>query len=312
MRVLLTGASGYVGRRLTPILVDAGHAVRALSRDPASTRLHPTIARSFPWQPLASPPPSEALEGVDAVIHLAGESVRGRWNSAKKQAIHDTRVTGTANLVAGILAASPRPTTLISASAVGYYGLDSGDDLLTEDSRPGTDFVSEVGVGWEQATEPARAAGLRVVLLRTSLILGDEGALPALLPSARLGLGGPVAGGRQWWSWVHQDDLTGLILHALTNGSLSGPLNLTAPGPVRQRDFARALGRVLRRPAFMPLPAFALRLIIGEFADGIIHGARLSSDKATASGYTFKFPELEPALRDLLQKPTAAPPPTAS
>ncbi len=300
MRVLLTGASGYIGRRLTPVLVEAGHEVWGLSRSPDSSRFDPTIARTFPWQPLSGSPPTEALEGVDAVIHLAGESVRGRWNARKKEAIRDTRVTGTANLVDGILATDPRPTTLISASAMGYYGLETGDDLMTEDSPPGSDFLAEVGVGWEAATEPAAAAGLRVVLLRTSLVLGDDGALPALLPSARMGLGGPIAGGSQWWSWVHQDDLTGMVLHALTNDSLSGPLNITAPESVRQREFARALGRVLGRPAFMPMPGFAMRLLIGEFADGIIHGPRMSADRALESGYTFKFPELEPALRDLL------------
>ena len=300
MRILVTGASGYVGRRLTPVLAEAGHEVWGLSRDPASARFDPAIGEIFPWKPLSGLPPAEALAGVDAVIHLAGESVRGRWNSRKKQAIRDTRVTGTASLVSGILAADPAPTTLISASAIGYYGLDTGDELLTEESPAGSDFLAEVGVAWERATEPASAAGLRVVLLRTSLILGDEGALPALLPSARMGLGGPIAGGRQWWSWVHQDDLTGLVLHALTNDSLSGPLNVTAPGPVRQREFSRVLGRVLRRPAFMPLPGFALRLMLGEFADGLIHAPRLSSGKALDSGYAFKIPELEPALRDLL------------
>ena len=300
MRVLLTGASGFIGRRLIPVLVEAGHEVWGLSRDPASARFDPTIARTFPWQPLSGPPSAEALEGVDAVIHLAGESVRGRWNARKKEAIRDTRVTGTANLVAGILAADPHPATLISASAMGYYGLDTGDDLMTEDSPPGSDFLAVVGVGWEAATEPAAAAGLRVVLLRTSLVLGDDGALPALLPSAGLGLGGPIAGGSQWWSWVHQHDLTGMVLHALTNDSLSGPLNVTTPEAVRQREFARVLGRVLGRPAFMPMPGFAMRLLIGEFADGIIHGPRMSSAKAIDSGYTFQFPELEPALRDLL------------
>ena len=300
MRVLMTGASGYIGRRLTPALVEAGYEVWGPSRNPASSRFDPTIARTFPWQPLSGSPPAEALSGVDAVIHLAGESVRGRWNARKKEAIRDTRVTGTANLVAGILAADPRPTTLISASAMGYYGLATGDELMTEDSAPGSDFLAEVGVGWEAATEPAVVAGVRVVLLRTSLVLGDEGALPALLPSARMGLGGPIAGGRQWWSWVHQDDLTGMVLHALTNDSLSGPLNVTAPGAVRQGEFARVLGRVLGRPAFMPMPGFAMRLLIGEFADGIIHGPQMSSGKALESGYTFKFPELEPALRDLL------------
>ncbi len=300
MLVLLTGASGYIGRRLTPALVEARHEVWGLSRNPASAHFDPTIARTFPWQPLSEPPPAEAMAGVDAVIHLAGESVRGRWNPRKKQAIRDSRVTGTANLVAGILAVDPRPTTLISASAMGYYGLDTGDELMTEDSSPGSDFLADVGAGWEAATDPAVAAGLRAALLRTSLILGDEGALPALLPSARLGLGGPIAGGRQWWSWVHQDDLIGLVLHALTNDSLSGPLNVTAPEAVRQREFARVLGRVLRRPAIMPMPGFAMRLLIGEFAEGIIHGPRLSSGKAIESGYTFKFPELDPALRDLL------------
>lgn len=300
MRVLLTGATGYLGSRLIPALVEAGHRVHALARDPHNPRLHPAIAQTFVWQPLAGPPPAESLEGIDAVIHLAGESVRGRWNRDKKRAIRDSRLTGTANLVAGILAAGPSPRVLLSASAMGYYGLATGDELLTEAAAPGSDFLARLGVDWEAATAPATAAGIRVVLLRTSLVLGDEGALPALLPSARFGLGGPIAGGRQWWSWIHEEDVSGLILHALGNHAVAGPFNLAAPGPVRQRDFARALGRVLRRPAFMPLPGFALRLLVGEFAEGIIRGPRLSSGKALESGYAFKFPELEPALRSLL------------
>ncbi|MDP6349407.1 MAG: TIGR01777 family oxidoreductase [Chloroflexota bacterium] len=300
MKVLLTGATGYLGRRLVPALINTGHEVGALSSDPANPRLHPAIAQSFPWQPLAGPPAPESLEGIDAVIHLAGESVRGRWSPAKKQAIHDSRVTGTANLVAGLLAADPPPGVLVSGSAMGYYGLETGDALLTENAAPGSDFLARVGIEWEAATAPAAAAGIRVVLLRTSLVLGGEGALPALLPAARFGLSGPIAGGRQWWSWTHEDDVTGLLLHCLENDALTGPLNLAAPEPVRQRDFARSLGRVLRRPAFMPLPGFALRLMIGEFAEGVIRAPRLSAGKALESGYRFKFPELEPALRDLL------------
>jgi hypothetical protein len=300
LKVLLTGATGYLGRRLVPALINTGHEVGALSSDPANPRLHPAIAQSFPWQPLAGPPAPESLEGIDAVIHLAGESVRGRWSPAKKQAIHDSRVTGTANLVAGLLAADPPPGVLVSGSAMGYYGLETGDALLTENAAPGSDFLARVGIEWEAATAPAAAAGIRVVLLRTSLVLGGEGALPALLPAARFGLSGPIAGGRQWWSWTHEDDVTGLLLHCLENDALTGPLNLAAPEPVRQRDFARSLGRVLRRPAFMPLPGFALRLMIGEFAEGVIRAPRLSAGKALESGYRFKFPELEPALRDLL------------
>jgi uncharacterized protein len=300
LKVLLTGATGYLGRRLVPVLIAGGHEVSALSRDPANPRLRPAIASAHAWQPLAGPPPPESLAGIDAVIHLAGESVRGRWNPAKRQAIRDSRVTGTANLVAGLLTADPPPRVLISGSAMGYYGLETGDDLLAEDAAPGADFLARVGIEWEAATRPAAAAGIRVVLPRTSLVLGGEGALPALLPAARLGLGGPVAGGRQWWSWIHENDVAGLLVHALEIETLSGPLNFTTPNPTRQREFARALGRVLRRPAFMPLPGFALRLLIGEFADGIIRAPRLSADKALESGYRFKFPDLELALRDLL------------
>ena len=300
MRVLLTGATGYLGGKLIPHLVAAGHEVRALTRDPANPLLHSAISQSFPWQPLAGPPPPESLDSVDAVIHLAGESVRGRWNPRKKQAIRDSRVTGTANLVAGLLAAAPPPRVLISGSAMGYYGLETGDDLWNEAATAGSDFLACVGVAWESTTAPAAAAEIRVVLPRTALVLGAQGALPALLPTARLGLGGPIAGGRQWWSWIHEDDVGGLILHALENEILSGPVNLATPNPTRQRDFARALGRVLGRPAFMPLPGFAMRLIVGEFADGIIRAPRLSAARALDSDYRFKFPELEPALHDLL------------
>jgi hypothetical protein len=262
--------------------------------------LGPNISKSFQWNPLASPPPRESLKEIDAVIHLAGESVRGRWTRRKKTAIKDTRLTGTANLASGIIAAEVRPKIFISASAMGYYGLTSGDSILTEDSPPGSDFAAEVAAGWEKATNTIQEAGLRVVRLRTSLVLGNEGALPALLPPARLGLGGPLAGGHQWWSWIHQDDVTGLVLHALDHTNVAGPLNITAPNPVRQHLFAKTLGSIVNRPAVLPLPGFVLRLFLGEFADGIIHGTRLSANKSLESGYMFKFPTLVSALRDLL------------
>ena len=300
MRILLSGASGYIGKKLIPVLAAAGHEVWALSRNPSKHDFGPNISKSFRWNPLAAPPPRESLEEIDAVIHLAGESVRGRWTQRKKTAIRDTRLTGTANLASGIIAAKVRPKMFISASAMGYYGLTSGDSFLTEDSPPGSDFAAEVAAGWETATHTIQEAGLRVVLLRTSLVLGDEGALPALLPAARLGLGGPLAGGHQWWSWIHQDDVTGLVLHALEHKDVTGPLNITTPNPVPQYLFAKTLGTIVNRPAVLPLPGFVLRLFLGEFADGIIYGTRLSANKALESGYIFKFPTLVSALSNLL------------
>jgi uncharacterized protein (TIGR01777 family) len=302
MNILITGATGFVGRRLCEMLHQAGHTVRALSRDSVAAKQRvPHLKEVFPWNPLQELPPLQAFEGCDAVVNLAGESIAGRWTAPKKQLIRDSRVLGTKNLVNALAQLSSRPKVLISASAIGYYG-DRGEETLTEDAAPGSDFLAQVCRDWENEALKAESLGMRVVRLRIGLVLGrGGGTLQALLPLFRVGLGGPLGSGRQWWSWIHRDDLCRLIVQILANESISGPVNATAPQPVRQKEFAQVLGRVLRRPAFLPTPAFALKIALGEFADGILASQRALPRRAQEMGYRFQFEELEGALREILQ-----------
>lgn len=301
MRVLVTGATGFIGTRLCARLSESGHRLVALSRDPAQARQKiPALTEAFAWNPTDGPPPTDALSGVEAIIHLAGESVAGRWNEAKRKAIRESRVLGARYLIDRLAQLNTRPKVLISASAIGYYG-DRADELLTEEAAAGTDFLARVCQDWESEAARAEGLGVRVVRLRIGIVLGpDGGALQAMLPLFRLGLGGPLGSGRQWWSWVHRDDVIGAILHALEKSELKGPINVTAPQPVRQREFAQSLGRVLRRPAFLPAPAFALRLALGEFSQELLSSKRVIPQRLQATDYRFRFAELEPALADIL------------
>jgi len=300
MRTLITGATGFIGRALSHRLQLGGHEVWALSRGGDSATAHlPAISRTFEWDPMGGPPPALAFEGVEAVVHLAGESVVGRWNADKCEAIEQSRVVGTANLVAAIADLSQRPRVLASSSAIGYYG-DRGEEALTEASRGGHDFLARVGQGWEAAARDAEGLGVTVVRFRTGIVLGPGGgALKEMLLPAKLGLGGPLGSGEQWWSWIHLDDLVGIIEHAI-GLNFSTALNGTAPVPVRQREFARALGGVLHRPAFAPMPAFALKLVLGGFAVELLSSKRVLPEATRASGYEFRFPELGPALGNIL------------
>lgn len=299
MKILVTGAGGFIGARLCQTLRDAGHEPVALARDPQTVRRNiPALSGAFAWDALRQYAPREAFDAVNAVVHLAGETVAGRWTRRKKQAIYDTRIVGTQHLVDTLLALDRKPQTLISASAIGYYG-HRGEDLLDEACGPGAGFLAEVCKDWEAQAARAQAADIRVVQLRFGIVLGPAGgALGALLPLARLGLGGPLGSGRQWWSWIHRDDAVGLILHALTH-PLAGAINAAAPLPVRQREFAKTLGRALRRPAFLPAPAFALKAALGEFSSELLFSKRVLPERAQASGYVFKFPGLEAALREI-------------
>jgi uncharacterized protein (TIGR01777 family) len=298
MRVLVTGATGFIGAHLCRALGEGGHEVAALSRDPAAARRRvPALRAAYAWGP--SGLPDEALSGVEAVVNLAGETLRGRWTHAKRRAIFDSRILGTRRLVDALSRATPRPRVLVSASATGFYG-DRGDEPLTESSGRGSGFLADVCVAWEAETQAAAAHGLRVVLLRTGLVLGrDGGALQALLLPFKLGAGGPLGSGRQWWPWVHIDDVTGTVLHALSS-AVEGPVNVTAPEPVRQVDLARALGGALHRPALLPVPAFALRLALGEVATELLYSRRALPERLAASGYRFKQPGLDGALGELL------------
>jgi uncharacterized protein (TIGR01777 family) len=299
LKILVSGSRGLVGSSLVPFLTTGGHRVTRLVRG------NPR-AGEIQWDPAAGRLDPAQLEGIDAVVHLAGENLAARWSAARKQAIRDSRIRGTRLLAQALAQLARPPAVLVSASAVGVYG-NRGDEVLTESSATPAgppDFLVEVAREWEAATEPARAAGVRVVMLRSGLVLTPAGGvLGRMLPAFRMGVGGPLGSGHQWMSWISIDDAIGAIHHALTTESLSGPVNATAPHPVTNRDFAMTLGGVLGRPAILPAPATALRLAFGEMADGaLLAGARVIPERLLGSGYEFRHGQLEGALRFLLGK----------
>lgn len=299
MRVTLTGATGLIGRRIVGALRERGDDVIVLSRD-AQAAGRALGVEAVAWDPLAGPAPAAALAGRDAVVHLAGENVAQRWTAPARRAILDSRELGTRNLVAGLAAAQPRPRALISSSAVGYYG-PHGDERLPESTPPGSDFLAGVCVAWEREAQAAGELGLRVALVRTGVVLDrDGGALARMLPPFRLGLGGPVAGGRQYLPWIAAEDVAGIYLAALEGDDWDGPLNAAAPEPVTNAEFSKALGRALRRPALAPVPGFALRLLYGEMAEIVTAGQRAVPERPQALGYRFAQPELDAALRAAL------------
>jgi len=300
MRVAVTGSTGFIGSALLPALEQAGHEVIGLRRGDGPP---PT------WDPEGGVIDTAALTGVDAIVHLAGEGIgEHRWTPEQKQRILRSRSAGTDLIARTAAALDPQPSALISASAIGYYG-DRGDEELREDSPPGDNFLSEVVQAWEAATAPAASAGVRVVSLRTGIVLARKGgALGRMLLPFRLGLGGRFASGRQWMSWISLDDVVGGYLHALSNSALNGPVNLTAPNPVRNEEFTKTLGSVLRRPTVLPTPLFPLKVAYGPelVQQLLVDGQRVVPEKLTASGYRFAHPGLEEALRAVLDKPAAA------
>lgn len=301
MRVTLTGATGLIGPRLIKALQARGDEVTVLTRSPEKARAALQDVEAVAWaQPTAEPAPATALSGRDAVVHLAGEPVAQRWSADAKRRIDDSRVLGTRNLVAGMRAADPSPPVLVSASAVGYYG-PRGSEELPEDTPPGDDFLAGVCVRWEQEAQRAGEAGARVVLVRTGVVLdAGGGALAKMLPPFKLGVGGPVAGGEQYMPWIHLDDLVGIYVRAIDDAAWSGPVNGAAPAPVTNAAFSKALGRVLRRPAFAPIPGAAIRLLYGEMAVIVTEGQRAIPRRTTELGYRFVHTDVEPGLRSAL------------
>lgn len=300
MRILVTGATGFVGRPLVSALLQRDYEVVVVSRDPreASSAV-PLVYRHVGWNPSTEPLPDAALDGVDAVIHLAGETVVGRWTDEKKARIRDSRVLGTRNIVKAMRDRDDRPRHLLSASAIGYYG-ERGDEELTEDAGPGNDFLSTVGVEWESEVAAAAELGLATASLRIGIVLHPEdGALKQMLLPFRLGVGGPLGPGDQWWSWIHREDLVRMFLTALDQ-EWTGAFNATAPMPVRQSEFAKTLGAVLGRPAVLPAPEFALRALFGEFAVELLSSKRVVPAAAVERGFEFRFAHIERALLDLI------------
>ncbi len=306
MRVLITGASGLVGSGLTAALLARGVQVSALSRDPARTEEQLGI-RAAAWDLMADPAPREALVGQDAVVHLAGENVAQRWTAQAKHRIRASRVTGTRNLLEGLRQTRARqsealPGVLISASAIGYYG-PRGEEPLDEDAPPGQGFLAQTCVAWESEAQAARELGMRAAQIRIGVVMHrDGGALAKMLPPFRLGVGGPIASGNQYVSWIHRDDLVGLIVTAIEQQSWVGPVNATAPEPVTNRELSHALGQALHRPSLLPVPGLALRLLYGEMAEVLTTGARVLPAKALVLGHRFEHPHVREALVSALSR----------
>jgi uncharacterized protein len=291
--VAITGASGLIGRALLARLRLNGTRVRRIVRAP-----DPDSPDDIVWDPMRGVLQPRDLEGVETVVHLAGEPIAQRWTGARREAIRESRVRGTELLARALAALDRKPTVLLSGSAVGYYG-DRGDDAVNEESPPGTDFLAGVAREWEQATGAAKDAGIRVVLLRTGIVLSPRGgALERLLPLFRLGVGGPIGTGRQWISWIALEDHLRAMEHAIATTGLHGPVNLVAPNPVTNAEFAATLGRVLGRPALVSVPSFALELLYGEMARAtILAGQRVLPNALLRNGFHFAHPTLEDALR---------------
>jgi uncharacterized protein (TIGR01777 family) len=299
MRVALTGASGFIGSRLVAQLVDRGDSVVALSRDPERARARLGVEAAGP-DPATGTVPAEVLSHVDALVNLAGEPVAQRWTSGAKQRIRASRVDRTQRLVAALGEADPRPRVIVSASAAGYYG-DRGAEELDESAPPGNDFLAALCVDWERAADGASGLGVRVVKIRTGVVLDRKGgALKQMLPPFRAGLGGPVAGGRQYISWISLDDIAAIYLSALSDDAWSGPINASAPSPATNAEFARSLGRALKRPAVLPVPALALKALYGEMSSVVTASQRMVPRRALEFGYEFAHPQLDDALRAAL------------
>jgi uncharacterized protein (TIGR01777 family) len=294
-RILVTGASGPIGAALLPSLKAAGYQVSRLVRG------SPSSSDQIPWDP-AQPIPARSVSGFHAVIHLAGESIVGRWTDAKKAAIRDSRVQGTRHLSEALALAPEKPQVFISGSAIGYYG-SRGDEVLREDSASGEGFLPSVCREWEAATKPAEGAGIRTAHIRIGVVLSATGgALKEMLTPFRFGLGGNMGNGKQWWSWIHIQDIVGTILHVIKTDPLSGAVNLSSPHPVRNSEFTKTLGAVLVRPTMFPMPAFVTRTIFGQMGDELLLASqRVEPARLQASGYAFRYADLKGALENLLK-----------
>jgi hypothetical protein len=298
MNITITGATGFIGRRLIARLGAEPHQLHALSRR-TNINFGDTAVWITKWDPLAEDPPEESLANADAVVHLAGEPVAQRWTPEAKDRIRASRVVSTQRLAHALSQQSHRPSVLVCASAVGIYG-SRGDEILTESSAFGNDYLAKVCQEWEKQAAAAESLGIRVARIRTGVVLGKGGgALQKMLPPFKAFVGGRIGSGKQWMSWIHLDDLVGIICHALSN-PMSGAFNGTAPNPVTNAEFTSELARALGRPALFPVPGFALKAIFGEMAEMLLGGQRVLPRATEAAEYRFQYPELGPALRNIL------------
>lgn len=305
MKIVVAGGTGFIGRQLCQSLAQHGHHITVLSRSPEQA--HPSLITAVTlvgWDGATRGPWERSLEGADALINLSGEPIaEGRWTAARKQALRESRIGTTRLLVQTLSYLSTKPHTLINASAIGYYG-PRDSTPVTEETPPGSDFLADLCVNWEQEAMQAQSLGLRVVLLRIGLVLGEDGgALPQMTIPFRFFMGGPISPGTQWVSWIHRQDLIGLVHWALAHPTISGPVNGVAPSAVTMREFCRTLGRVLRRPSWLPVPELALRLVLGKLSTLLTTGQRVEPAIALRGGFVFQYPSLEPALKGILKAP---------
>jgi uncharacterized protein (TIGR01777 family) len=298
MTITMTGASGMIGRRLLKHLMNAGHTVYVLSRH-AGTNMPPGVKISV-WPEMAMPP-EESLRDSDAVIHLAGEPLAQRWTDDVKRRIRDSRIAGTRNLVAAMAKLSKKPAVFVSSSAVGYYG-SRGDEILDESASPAHDFLADLCIQWEKEARAAESLGVRVVCIRTGIVLDPRGgALQRMLPPFKMGVGGKLGDGRQWMSWIHAEDLAAMFRFAMESAQAPAVMNGVAPNPVTNTDFTRALAAAVHRPAIFPVPPLALKLLFGEMSNTLLSSQRAIPKAAQAAGFQFRFPQLEAALADVLR-----------
>jgi len=300
MKILITGGTGFVGTQLTSRLIQDGNEVTILTRSPKGAKapspgisyLHGDPAQKGPWQ--------QSIKDHDVIINLAGASIFERWTKEHKRAIRESRVNTTRNIVEGIDPASGKKITLFSTSAVGYYGFH-GDEKLTEEAPPGNDFLARLAVEWEGEALKAQEKGARIVITRFGIVLGEKGgALGQMIPLFKKFIGGPIGSGRQWFSWVHIKDLAEAFVFLMKHPEISGPVNLCSPNPVRNKDLAKALGKVLHRPSFMPAPGFMIKLVLGEFGSVILEGQRVIPRRLLDSGFAFQYPDIDKALQSLM------------
>ena len=298
MNITLTGATGFLGSRLFETMLNFGQSLRLLGRHaPANLGAD---ARFFEWKSASEEPPAAAFDDTDVVIHLAGEPVAQRWTPEVKKRMRDSRIDSTRQIVNALSTQSRRPQVLVNASATGIYG-SRGDEILGEESEPGYDFLARLTIDWEQAAMLAESLGIRVVLIRTGLVLGRDGGMMArMLPPFRAGIGGRLGNGKQWMPWIHWDDWINLVLFAIQNPAVRGPINATAPNPVTNSEFTRELGKAVHRPAILPVPGFVLKIAMGEVAGAILASARAIPKVALSTGFQFQFSQLRPALENLL------------
>lgn len=302
-KIIVTGATGLIGRKLVASLIEKKIEVIILSRDVRKAKsMFPDVKDFVEWDYQKPDEWKSRLENADAVIHLAGVNLFAkRWNSNFKKMIKDSREVSTKNLVEAIIHSNNKAKVFISASGIGFYG-DRNNEVLTENSTSGNDFIAEVCNAWELESQQLNKANIRNVQIRTGLVLSKEdGALKQMLPAFKFFVGGPLGNGKQWTSWLHIDDIVGMYLHALDNDKISGPLNAVSSNPIRMKEFAKTLGKVIKRPSLFPVPKFMLKIIIGEAAEVVTGSQKVIPDKLIKNGYKFKFTKLEDALKDLLK-----------